>query len=331
MILRSARSRAAGDAMLPLSRALATRLVLSSKAVKSSDPAGDRIDAKAVRLMLVVLSRAAGREVDHGDWIEARIDYQEDMPTQPRQTVEVPIKALRSDLGKVTLAGLVEAHGRAMGLRASIRGEPQYEEQPVLSGGVHETAGSPRRQIHCQARKLAFRVDTTLAALAHQHADQPDDGSPPPTFGFDPAILTSFSCRYTPLVYLRLLAWFDPATVIDHAWKPRRARSGDLMLSIPAAQAQEALGTSGMRRPADVEQQVVRPVVADLAKVGITLSWAWERMPNKLARSLQLRVTDPRNARSPLRKRTPTAMRPPRQAPPPGAGLRRIPAHRPAA
>jgi len=313
-------------AMLPVSRHLARNLVLSSKMPIHLDgepvPAGDRIDVKAVRLALAVLSRAAGRELDRGDWLDARWDH-EHLAGRPRETVTVPLARLRVDIGKVTVGGLVEAHGRAANIRASIIGEAALGEVAILDAGVHEQAGAVKARVAKAAKSLDFRVDRSLAAIAHPHADVTDDELDPAPFGYDPRVMAAFACRYSPVVYLRVLAWTEDLASLPKAWRARRRRGGDLTLEIRSVDMQQALGASGMATPSAIEQQLLRPVAEDLARVGVTFDWAYERSPMKNAvKCLRLRVSDPRDARPPERTRTPTAMRPPRTPRPGPTGLR---------
>lgn len=314
--------------MLPLSRTLARTLVLSSRMPVHVDGqpvwAGDRVDVKAVRLLLAVLSRAATREVDRSDWLDARWDH-EHLSGRPVETVTAPLARLRVDLGRVTVGGLVEAHGRAANIWASIAGEPSLGEVAVLTAGVHEQAGQVKALVGKAATKVDFRVDRAIAALAHPHADATDDVVDPAPFGYDPRVIAAFACRYSPIVYLRLLAWTEDLATLPKAWRPRRRRGGDVTLEIRAVDMQQALGASGMATPSAIEQQLLRPVAEDLARVGVTFDWAYERSPMKNAvKCLRLRVSDPRNACPPVRTRTPTAMRLPPLPRPGPTGLRAL-------
>lgn len=321
--------------MLPISRYLATHLVLSAKMPVHADgehvAPGDRVDAKAVRLALAVLSRAATRGVDRGDWLDARWDH-EHLSGRPRETVTVPLARLRVDLGKVTLGGLVEALGRAANIRASLLGEASLGEIPILDAGVHAQAGQAKPRIATASRSLDFRVDRTVAAIAHPHADANDDDLDPARFGYDPLVMSAFSCRYSPVAYLRVLAWTAPGAKLSRGWRARRVRGGLLSVEIPVPELQQALGATGMPNASAIEAQLIRPVAEDLRRVGMTVDWCWERSPKmKGPRALVLRVSDPREACAPARTRTPTAMRRPRPRPVP-SGLRalrpQIPAER---
>ncbi|ACB27241.1 hypothetical protein [Methylobacterium radiotolerans] len=313
--------------MLPISRYLATHLVLSSKLFILADgkpiAAGDRVDAKAVRLALAVLSRAAARQVDRGEWLDARWDH-EHLSGRPRETVTVPLARLRVDLGKVTLGGLVEAHGRAANIQASILGEPGFGEHPILDAGVHAQAGQTKHRIAKATNTVDFRVDRTLAAVAHLYADANDDELDPRPFGYDPTVMAAFSCRYSPLAYLRVLAWTEDGARLPRGWRARRVRGGLLSVEIPVPEVQQALGATGMPNASAIEAQLIRPVAEDLRRVGMTVDWGWERSPKmKGPRALVLRVSDPREACAPARTRTPTAMRRPRPRPAP-SGLRAL-------
>lgn len=319
--------------MLPLSRYLARHLVLSSKMPLHLDgdavASADRVDVKAVRLALTVLSRAAAREVDRGVWLDARWDH-EHMSGRPTEVVSAPLARLRVDLGKVTVGGLVAAHGRAAQIRAGIVGEPGLGEVAILDAGVHEATGRIRALVPKAAKALQFRVDRSLAAIAHPHADATDDDVAPPRFGYDPRVMSAFACRYSPLAYLRLLAWTEAGATLPRGWRARR-RGGLLGVEIPVPELQQALGATGMPNPSAIEAQLIRPVAEDLRRVGMTFDWEWERSVRmKGPRALRLRVGDPREARAPERTRTPTAMRPPRPASKPLTGLKALPRARPA-
>ncbi|KNY22645.1 hypothetical protein [Methylobacterium sp. ARG-1] len=313
--------------MLPISRHAATHLVLSSKLPVLADgkpiSASDRVDAKAVRLALTVLSRAATRQVDRDDWLDARWDH-EHLSGRPRETVTVPLARLRVDLGRATLGGLVEAHGRAATIRASILGEPSFGEHPILYAGVHAQAGQAKPRIAKAATSLDFRVDRTLAAVAHLYADGDDDEVQAAPFGYDPTVMAALACRYSPVVYLRLMAWTEAGANLPPGWRAKRVRGGLMSMEIRAVEMQEALGASGIPTPSAMEQQLLRPIAKDLRRVGITFEWAYERSPIKNAvKCLRLRVSDPREACAPARTRTPTAMRRPRPRPVP-SGLRAL-------
>ncbi|CAO4165004.1 MULTISPECIES: hypothetical protein [Methylobacteriaceae] len=317
--------------MQPLSRHLARHLVLSSRMPLhvDGDPVspGERVDAKAVRLALSVLSRAAGRDLDRGDWLDARFDY-EHLADRPRETIGMPLGPLLSDVGRVNVGTMVEAHARAAHIRASIAGEPSLGEVAILAPGVHEDVERPRHRIAANAKAVQFKADRTIAAIAHPHADATDDGPDPAPFGYDPRVMAAFSCRYTPVVYLRLLAWTEAGATLPRGWRARRGRGGHLSLEIPAVEMQAALGASGMVSPSAIGQQLLGPVAEDLRRVGVPFEWEFERSPVKNGvKCLRLRIGDPRGARVPKRTRTPTAMRQPRPAP---TGLRALSPSRPA-
>jgi hypothetical protein len=122
--------------------------------------------------------------------------------------------------------------------------------------------------------------------------------------------MASFTCRYSPLVYLRLLAWNDDLTAAPARWRSTRRMGGDVTLEIPVLEVQAALGASGIVSPSATAQQLILPVTEDLRRAGIDFSWEWERSPRmKSVKALRLRFSDPRAARAPKRVRTPTAMR----------------------
>lgn len=316
-------------AMLPISRHLARHLVLSSRMPLHLDGApvspGDRVDASAVALALAILSRAASREVDRGGWLDARLDH-EHLAGRPAETIAVPLAKLRVDLGRASVGKLMVAFKRALNIRAGVLGDTALGEVVVFDPGVREADGRARHRISKGAKVLSYRVDATLAAVAHPHADASDDDEAAPApFGYDPSVVAAFSCRYSALVYLRLLAWTEPGAIMPKAWRARRVRGGDMLVDIPTPQAQEALGVTGIVSASALAQQVVRPVSEDLRRVGVKFEWGWERSPvMKGPKSLRLRITDPREARAPARTRTPTAMRPPRSPRPAPSGLRAL-------
>lgn len=314
--------------MLPLSRYLATHLVLSSRMPIHMDgkpvDRGERVDVKGVRLMFSVLSRAASREVDRGDWLDARWDH-EHLSDRPRETVTVPLRRLLVEVGWGGIGGMVEAHARAANIRAAIMGEPSLGEVAILALGIREKAGVARWRISEKATEVQIKVDRTITAIAHPHADATDDVLDPAPFVYDPRVMAAFTCRYSPIVYLRLLAWADDHKAVPARWRPKRRRNGDVMLEIPIPEMQAALGVSGIVSPSATAQQLILPVTEDLRRVGIDLSWEWERSPRmKAMKSLRLRFSDPRAARPPKRTRTPTAMRLPPPARPAPTGLRAL-------
>ena len=299
--------------MLPLSRCLATQLVLSSRMPLHMDgkpvARGERVDVKGVRLMLSMLSRAASREIDRGDWQDARWDH-EHLSDRPHETVTVPLRRLLAEVGRGGIGGLVEAHTRAANIRATIIGEPSLGEVGVLALGIREKGVVARRRISEKATQVEVKVDRTFAAIAHPHADATDDVLDPPSFVYDPRVMASFTCRYSPLVYLRLLAWNDDLTAAPARWRSTRRMGGDVTLEIPVLEVQAALGASGIVSPSATAQQLILPVTEDLRRAGIDFSWDWERSPRmKSVKALRLRFSDPRAARAPKRVRTPTAMR----------------------
>jgi hypothetical protein len=285
---------------------------------------GERVDVKGVRLMLSVLSRAAAREVNRGEWFDARWDH-EYLSDRPHETVTVPLRRLLVEVGRGGIGGLVEAHARAANIRATIIGEPSLGEVAILALGIREKSGVARWRISERATQLEVKVDRTFAAIAHPHADATDDVLNPPSFSYDTRVMASFTCRYSPLVYLRLLAWSDDLTAAPARWRPSRRRGGDVTLEIPVLEMQAALGASGIVSPSATAQQLILPVTEDLRRVGIDFSWEWEKSPQmKSVKALRLRFSDPGAARAPKRTRTPTAMRLSRLPRPALTGLRTL-------
>jgi hypothetical protein len=313
--------------MLPLSRHLATHLVLSARMSVYADgspvSAAHRVDVAGVCLALALLSRSATREVDRGEWMYARYP-QPDYADRALDTLTVPLGRLQVDLGRVSLAGVMAAQSRAIYIRASIAGEPSLGEAAIVAPGAREDMTKPRNRVSDKATTLTFKVDQALAAVAHPHADATDDELAPAPFGYDPKVMSAFSSRYSPLVYLRLLAWTEAGAKLTRGWRAKRVRGGLLSLEIRAVEMHEALGASGIPTPSALEQQLLRPVAEDLRRVGVTFEWAYERSPIKNAvKCLRLKASDPREACAPARTRTPTAMRRPRPRPVP-SGLRAL-------
>lgn len=302
-------------ALLPLSRDIAARLLIDAS------PAGagrDRHEAEAssVRLLLVLLSRAAAR-VHEGQDADARVfdrlayEYSNGISYEP---LWAGLKPLREDLGRIQPSSLLRDLSRAAGMLVSLWGEEsEYQLMAPLARSLTTPEGRVPR---ARAEVGRFRVEKTLLAAAG--VDEPVDEHS--LLWFDPRVMARFSSRYSPLAYVRVLAWLSDTHIIPGSWGAHVTSKGTLAFVIPSGEIAEALGTCGMvrapRTPGGkvgidfdrIERTVFKPVIRDLRHAGLKLTVKIERSKKGVALRARLWVERDESVR-PLPARKPRASR----------------------
>ncbi len=240
--------------LIPLSRDLAENLVV---AVEGD---GRPVDAKAVRALLVLLSRAATVATETDDEILDHEDTRRGYDPGERlyDPLYVGLRALRDDLGRVRPAVVKAAMPAMAALRVGLRGEPGYGLVSPVMAFMSDPGG---RRIHEGTPVGVAKVERTLVAAA--------TGSVHAVW-VDTRALRHLRCRYSAILLLRVLAALE---VPPKGARP--GRNGKLWFEIPAGEAQAWLGVVGIPKRANVTQNVIEPAVRELAEVGVDLSLRW--------------------------------------------------------
>lgn len=266
---------------LPISREIATSLVIASAPRKE----GADATAGAVHALLVILSRVAtlvdDREtMEDLERDEAREKHDRELARggAATDTIHLTGRELMRDLG-VTPAGLAAAWARIGRVRAFLAGRRRgLPIRPAQGDVIRGRAKST----------MPLRIDRTLAFAAHAYGDPGGDAEGTIVW-WDTAAVARMRSRYSPVVYLRALAWIDrPEMLPTKEWRVHRTATGALAMDIPIAEARDALGVDGYSHASELDRQVVKAVREDLAKAGIR--WDGRLVRNRRGEALALRL-----------------------------------------
>ena len=250
--------------MLPISMDIARDLVVDASPTAALSQAHGAY-AGSVRFLLLALSQASASARGTDDELMER-EYR--LTEAFREGVAfdrlpLDLAALRRDMGNATLLGVRDALSRCCDSLVALRGEPDYG----LNTPTNKAFLGPGEERVAEAdRSGSIGVERTLLAAATPGLDG--------TLEFDPGAMARFRCRYSPVLYLRLLAWRRNPAAIPRGCGPSW-RSGTLWMTIPLDGLQEALGFRGMARASQVERVALVPAVAEMAAAGLRLTWKW--------------------------------------------------------
>jgi len=137
------------------------------------------------------------------------------------------------------------------------------------SGIVHRCERQPRNL----AEPVACRFPSYVLALAHIDHDEKERRSP---VWFDINAMGNFKCRYSPIVYLRCLAWLAGDVKMGKAWR-RKTTTYGIELTIPFGDLGVALGAPHVHMRTHWDAYVLKPAIRDLDAAGIDLHPVWHR------------------------------------------------------
>ncbi|WP_455965156.1 hypothetical protein [Methylorubrum aminovorans] len=242
---------------------------------------------------------------------------------------DVPVRDLTGLVGAPRLALLRPMVARLQDTRVRLMGLSDAEAQACLGwetvGRQALAPGEPERT--CILPREPERADETaalwfpgkLAAEAHVTNDT-EAQKPVPPVAFDLAAVGRMRSRYSPLLYLRALAWLSGPVPLRSGWGKRFVAKGRCEIRVPLPDAGLLIGVDALRRKADIERLALGPAKADLAAAGINLHVEWIRLAGYAQVFTHLALTVSLSARKPgaaapapklrkvrLRPRTPAA------------------------
>ena len=164
-------------------------------------------------------------------------------------------------------------------------------------------------------REPAFTVETAalfypglLAAEAHVDNDV-SARVPVEPVAFRLATLARMRSRYSPLLYLRALAWLRGPVPLRAGWKKRFVGVGRVEMRVPMPDAELLIGVPAYKTRHDYDRYALAPAKADLAMAGINMHVEWETLPgyarvvSHLSLTMSLSTAPVRAARpKPVRK-----------------------------
>jgi len=280
---------------LPLSLELATRLVVRIDPTPTEGRVPS-ITAGAIHVPLAVFSRIAtvvdDRDLDEDAVREARRAAHEDEVAASggaaRETFHVPLGPLLEDL-RMSPPTFARELGRIDAVAMSVAGR---RRGPRLS--CIRTEADLNR--HGTWR---VGVEQGLSFAAHVYGDAGTDSRD--VVWWDSEAVSRMRSRYSPVAYLRALAWAARPDILPAA---RRAsgHGQSLRMDIPIGEAREALGVDGYPVDAHFEARVVQAVGEDLAAAGILFDGWLARDRRGIATHLSLEISEATPA---LRERRP--------------------------
>lgn len=267
--------------LLPISREIATTL-----AVGSAPRATGRTEATAgaVHAVLAVLARLATVVDDRDDYDdqireEDRLRHDELVAEGGFATEEVHLAPgpLMRDL-RVTPAGFLASWSRIgrvrLGLVGRRRGVPV---RPVMGDAYN----GREREV------MKARVDASLAFAAYVYGDPGGDAADDVVW-WDSAAVARMRSRFSPVAYLRAVAWMARPELLPAEWASHVTAAGALAMDIPIADAAGAVGVEGYEHASDLDRDVVKAVREDLARAGIR--WDGRIVRNRRGEAIALRL-----------------------------------------
>lgn len=256
-----------------VSRRLATGAVIVAGDATASDLA----------VWLAGLSRA----VEATPAVEGQANPVDMLMTRQQAAAEVPVRSLMGLVGVRRLATLRPMVGRLQGTQVRLMGLADATV-PALLGwetvafqalapGQPERRGTLQREPGRTSETAALWLPARLVAEAHVANDTL--ASPPTkTIEFDLAAVGRMRSRYSPLLYLRALAWLSGQVPLRAGWRRRFVASGRVEIRVPAPDAGMLIGVDALRRKHDLDRLALAPAKADLAAAGVNLHIEWIRL-----------------------------------------------------
>lgn len=278
--------------MLPLSLDLARDLVVDASPAASL-PGMHGADAGSIRFLILALSQAASsaRETDEMEREYRLTEAYRHGVEYARHEIDLP--ALRRAMAGAVLTTVRAALSRCCDSLVTLRGLDGYG----LSTPTNKVFLGPKGTFVRDGDELAsLGIEATLLAAA-----TPGYGG---TVEVDAAALNAFRCRYSPVLYLRCLAWEASPAAIPRGCEARR-QNGTLRLTLPLGEAQEILGFRGIAKPSQMERTALNPACAELAAAGFRVAWSW--VTNYRGERTGIRLSVARNESLGIRTRTASA------------------------
>jgi hypothetical protein len=199
------------------------------------------------------------------------------------------------------MARLKPMHGRLMETRMGLIGSKREEDvvhEAFLGWGLMETRpGEAKAHVTGHGPKalgdaVGCRFPSHLLGEAHVAHDERKGRDP---VWFDLAAMGAFKNRYSPLIYLRCLAWLAGGTHLFGSWKRVKTTSG-IELTVPMEDLGKALGAPWLRTKTQIDDLVFKSlpgsqrrtkkddkeperlpgVIGELAAAGIDLHPVWQ-------------------------------------------------------
>jgi hypothetical protein len=267
--------------LLPLSRELATTLT-----VGNTPRSAGRTEATAgaIHVVLAVLARLA-TAVDDRDAYED-LAREEDRTRHDAlvasgglatETVYIDPRALMGDL-HATRVDFVASWARIGRVRLGLAGRRRGVAIRQVQGDAIE--GRDRDVMEA-------RVDASLAFAAYAYGDPGGDAEDAIVW-WDSAAVARMRSRFSPVAYLRAVAWLDRPQLLPSEWKAHATAAGALSLEIPIGEAAGAVGVEGYEHPSALDRDVVKAVREDLATAGIR--WEGHIVRNRRGEAIALRL-----------------------------------------
>ncbi|GJE47297.1 hypothetical protein GOFOIKOB_0318 [Methylobacterium tardum] len=256
-----------------VSRCLATGAVIVAGDATASD--------------LAVWLAGVSRAVAANPVVEGLANPVDMLMTRQQAAADVPVRSLMGLVGVRRMALLRPMVGRLQGTQVRLMGLADtvvpamlgWETVAVMSPGpgLPERRGTLQREPERTSETAALWLPARLVAEAHVANDT---GALPPTkpVEFDLAAVGRMRSRYSPLLYLRVLAWLSGQVPLRSGWSKRFVGSGRAQIRVPVPDAGLLIGVDALRRKADLDRLALAPAKADLAAAGVNLHVEWIRL-----------------------------------------------------